>query len=171
MGEMIAEEVLFKEGFAVCKWRPYAAGDVLPESHVSQNLRRCLNCLYPIKPDEIMIKDGKTVHLTYSRDPYADTIIEELRDFFGDKLANFKKYTDSLGIFGEVGKPVYIPDLVAKKDNKIYVIEVKTNSGNVYLKKEKLEGLMSARKFNFIPLVINLKISIEATNFIMNELE
>lgn len=167
---MIAEEVLLKEGFAVCKWRPYVAGDVLPESHVSHNLRRCLNCLYPIKPGETVIIKGKTVHLTHRRDPYSDTIIEELRNFFGDRLSNFKKYTDTLGIFGEADKVVYTPDLVAKKDKEIYIIEVKTNSGDIYSTKEKLEGLLLARKFSFVPLLINLKIDIEATDFVMQEL-
>jgi hypothetical protein len=155
IGEMVTEEILLREGFAVCRWRPYVAGDVLPKSDVSKNLRRCLNCLYPS-----------------GRDAYDDRIIEELEDFFGNRLSDFKKYTDSLGIFDQVSNATYTPDLVAKKDNKIFIIEVKTNSGNIYLKREKdkLRGLLSARKFNLIPMLVNLNIGIQATDFIMKEL-
>jgi len=172
IGELIAEEILFKEGFEVCRWRPYNAGDILPQSNVSRNLRRCLNCLYPIKPDETVTMGGEKYHITYSRDPNYKTIIKELNDFFGDKLSNFKKYTDTLG-FGEAKEVRYIPDLVAKKDNEIYIVEVKTNSGNIYLKREqeKLKGLLSARKFDLIPLLININIRLEATDFTMKELE
>lgn len=115
IGEMIAEQVLLKEGYAVCKWRPYVAGEILSESKVSHSLRRCLNCLYPLKPDEDVMIGGKIVHLKYRRESDHEVIIKELQDFFGSKLSDFKNYTDSLGLFNEAGTVIYTPDLVAKK--------------------------------------------------------
>ena len=70
-------------------------------------------------------------------------------------------------------KYIYTPDLVAKKNNEIYIIEIKTNSGSLYNRreKEKLKGLLSARDFSLIPLLISLKIELTATDFMMTELE
>lgn len=171
MDEIIAEEVLFKEGFEVCRWRSLAGEG--SEARVNRSLGRCLNCLYPTKPDGIEIIDGKEFQVTYIREANHEEIIKELNVFFGDKLSNLKKYIGTLGIFGEADKVRYIPDLVAKKDNEIYIVEVKTNSGSIYHKRErrKLKGLLSARRFNLIPLLINFNIRLEATDFIMKELE
>jgi Holliday junction resolvase len=90
---------------------------------------------------------------------------------------------ESIGVIGKTGvvgaarinaktksKHVYTPDLVVKKGNEICIVEVKTNSGNIYLKPEKVKGLLSARRFGLIPLLINLNVSIDATDFMMREL-
>lgn len=111
--------------------------------------------------------------------------IKELEDFFGRKLEGFKKYIESIGMiesyygilgaYGINGKTkseyAYTPDLIAKKDNEICIVEVKTNSGNIYLKPEKVEGLVSARKSGLIPLLINLNVSINATDFMIREIK
>jgi len=170
IGEMITEAILLKEGFRVCKWRPYATSATSPESILSQGLWRCLNCLYPLKPDEIIEIAGQTLNVTHERPPDYETIIGEFQEFFGDKLIDFKNYVESLGIFSESGKRIYTPDLVVKKGKEIYIVEVKTNSGNIYLKPEKVQGLLSARKFGFIPLIVHINISINASDFSMQEL-
>jgi hypothetical protein len=86
------------------------------------------------------------------------------RAFFGKQLDAFVSYLKKLN-------RKYIPDLIAKKDGKIYVIEVKSRKGALqFLKGEKLRGLVLAREFGFIPSLISFNLKIEAENFKMEEL-
>lgn len=175
IGELIAEEVLFKQGFHVWGLRPLHAGKVAKEEGIFSNLFGCLSFLYP--SDYHMYDD------TLGYEKSRELAIMKLERFFGEKLEDFKKYMESIGVIGKSGlvgavqinaktksKHVYTPDLVVKKDNEIYIVEVKANSGNIYLKPEKVEGLLSARKFGLIPLLINLRVSIDATDFMMQVL-
>jgi len=96
---------------------------------------------------------------------------KELEAFFGDKLENFVRYAKKIGLteFGE--KPHrYAPDMAAKKNGRIYIAEIKVNTGSLYLKREKLQALKLARKYGFFPLLITLNISMEVTNLTVNEL-
>jgi len=175
IGEMIAEQVLLKQGFSVWGLKPFHAGRLRTERGIFGNLFNCLSFLYPSN-DRIF--DG-----TLGYEKSRELAIKELENFFGEKLDAFRKYMESIGVIGKTGmvgaaqikaeiksKHVYTPDLVVNKDNEIWIVEVKTNSGNIYLKPEKVEGLLSARKFGLIPLLINLNVSIDATNFMMQEL-
>jgi len=180
IGEMIAGQVLLKQGFSVWELKPFHAGALRTErgisSNVFSNLFTYLSFLYP---SNCRVYDG-----TLGYEKSRELAIKELENFFGEKLEDFKKYIESIGVIGKTGivgaaginaktksKHVYTPDLVVKKDNEICIVEVKTNSGNIYLKPEKVEGLLSARKFGLIPLLINLNVSIDATDFMMRELE
>lgn len=111
--------------------------------------------------------------------------IKELEDFFGDKLVAFKRYLESVGVIGADGivgacqikmtepksKHIYTPDLVCRKDNDIYVVEVKTNSADIYLKPEKVRGLLLAKKFGLIPLLSHINVRIDASDFVLQELK
>ena len=171
IGEMIAEETLFKEGFEVCKWSSFSAPNIVPNK-INNNLRYCLMCLYIVDSDEGKVRIGENEYVIFHVVEYKK-IMKQLKSFFADKLGKIKDYIDFLGIFDPNKKPLYIPDLVAKKDKEIFVIEVKTNSGNIYRKrqKEKLEGLLSARTYDFIPMLVNLKVEIVASAFTLTELE
>jgi len=83
--------------------------------------------------------------------------------FFGDKLGAFELYRKEI-------HGIYMLDLVAKKNDEIYIVEVKTNEAVRYLRGEKLEGLMLARKYGFIPMLATLKVSIEVTDLMVTEL-
>lgn len=174
IGEMIAGQVLLKQGFSVWGLKPFYAGKLRTEG-IFGDLFICLSFLYP---SNYRIYDGRQ---GYKKSH--ELAIKKLENFFGEKLEDFKKYMESIGVIGKTGivgaaqikaktksKHVYTPDLVVKKDNEIYIVEVKTNSGNIYFKPEKVEGLLSARKFGLIPLLINLNVSIDATDFVMQEL-
>ena len=171
IGEMIAEETLSIEGFEVCKWSPFSTPNI-GSNKINNNLRYCLRCLYIIDPDEGKVKIGENEYVFFQVVDYKK-IMKQLKSFFGDKLVKIKEYIDFLRIFDPNKKPLYIPDLVAKKDKEIFVIEVKTNSRNIYKKrnKEKLEGLLASRNFGLIPMLVNLKVGIEATEFELDELE
>jgi hypothetical protein len=177
IGEMIAEEILLKEGFTVWGFRPYHDGgskqNTMP---FYDNLYFCMNFLY--ESNERCYDEGLTYEETREKG------IGLLKDFFGEKLVYFKKYLESIGVIGKTSivgwsqikmtepqpKHVYTPDLVAKKGKEIYVVEVKTNSGNIHLKPEKVQGLLSARKFGLIPLIVHMNIDIKASDFSIQEL-
>lgn len=201
MGEMIAEEVLLKDGYAVWEVSHYPGGYLPSEYRIAKSLLEYLRYMYQRKPDKNTLKkEYKIRYFNLSPEKFTvpswneyytnivtnyERVIAELRNFFGDKLEGFKRYVESLRIIDKISiadasriaeneresSPVYTPDLVAKKDHDIYIVEVKTNSGSIYLKKEKLEGLLSARKFNLIPLLVNLNVKISATNLTIQELQ
>ena len=197
IGEMIAEEILIKEGYSVWEMRPYSCPSLPSESKIAKHLTFYLDYLYKEKPQKDKLRteyearytnlDPKIFSVPSWHDYYRDIVtnylkvVKDLKNFFGEKLEGVKAYFESLGIIGETGvtediqatrksERIYTPDLVAKKDGEIYIVEVKTNSGNSYLKGEKLNGLLSARKFALVPLLINLKVTLDATNFVMEEL-
>jgi len=156
IGEMVAEEVLLREGFEVWVCTPYFP-DVSPMSGkklTRGGLVRYLS-LSSTADENSIFEWGKDER---------EKAIKELKTFFGDKLEAFQKYFEEIAAIG------YTPDLIAKKNDKIYVVEVKTNKATRYLKGEKLRGLMLARNYGFIPMLITLNINIEATNLILREL-
>lgn len=169
MGEVIAQEVLSKEGFDVCRWSAMSGDGT--KLTIQNNLGRCLKCLYPLEKETMTI-DGSTYHMEYYFEINPEKIIKQLNRFFGEKLANLKKYVDYLNIFPPPKTPLYIPDLIAKKANELYVIEVKTNTGTIYTKRErrKLRAFLSARDFGLIPLLVHFNLSLHATDFIATEL-
>jgi hypothetical protein len=178
IGEMVAEEILLKEGFTVWGLKPYhAGGSRLNRDIFVDDLYTCLGFLYQ---SNVSFYDR-----TLGYEKTCENAIKELENFFGEKLVAFKKYMESIGVIGKEGivgaarikmtdpksKHVYTPDLIARKGSEIYIVEVKTNSANIFFKPEKVEGLLSARKFGLVPLLINLNVSIEATDLVMKELE
>jgi Holliday junction resolvase len=64
----------------------------------------------------------------------------------------------------------YHPDMIAKKNGEIYVIEIKTTGGIRYLKGSPLKGLLMARNYGFIPALITVNVSIKATDLTVREL-
>jgi hypothetical protein len=166
IAEMIAEETLLKQGFAVWGLKPYHAG-IKVERGMFDTLYQCL--------DSASTRN----HCKESRE-LAET---QLREFFGEKFDDFWNYMNSIGVFGKEGivgavrispkicyEHVYSPDLVVKKGNEIYIVEVKANTGNLKPKSKRIQGLLSARKFGLIPLVVHLNIDISASDFSIHEL-
>lgn len=199
IGEMITEEVLSKEGYQICELRPFSTGKT--RLTIGSGLWNCLSVLYQGKPEETKLRSGyrakyvpppkflKPSEVPTWEEYYSKHLrlfeesTNDLNSFFGDKLANFVNYIESIGIVGKEGivgasriqietksKHVYTPDLVAKKKGEIFIVEVKTNSGNIYLKPEKVQGLLSARKFGLIPLIVHINVGIKASDFSMSEL-
>jgi hypothetical protein len=88
-----------------------------------------------------------------------------LRKFFGNRLDTFMRYINqSDRAFN------YHPDMIAKKNGEIYVIEIKTTGGIRYLKGCPLKGLLMARNYGFIPALITVNVSIKATDLTVREL-
>ena len=197
IGEMIAEEILIKAGYSVWEMKPYSCPSLPSESKIATRLTFYLDYLYRKKPQKDKLRTRYEACYTnldpkifpapswddYYRSIVTDyeKVVEDLKNFFGEKLEDVKAYFESLGIIGETGitediqatrksERIYTPDLVAKKNGEIYIIEVKANSGDSYLKGEKLSGLLSARKFGLVPLLINLNVTLDAKNFVMKEL-
>lgn len=197
---MIVEEVLVNNGYLVWETRSYPDCKLSSESRIAKGLFDYFSYLYQEKPNEEHLKhdyfvqydglDPKEFQVP-SWDDYCKNRVAEyyeavnaLRDFFGNKLEDFKRYIESIGVLGKIGvvgavkivnpnlacKYVYAPDFVAKKNDDIYIIEVKTNNAIKYFKEEKLEGLTSVRKFGLVPLIITLKVDIVAKDFLIKEL-
>jgi Holliday junction resolvase len=61
-------------------------------------------------------------------------------------------------------------DLLAKKNRKIYVVEVKANSGKQNLKGEKLEGLLLAKKYGSVPMLVTIDVEVQASDLVAQEL-
>lgn len=114
-----------------------------------------------------------------------------MQTFFGEKLENIKEYMHAIGplrrhvflkenpntdttqistIVGERGI-WYTPDLIAKKDGEIFITEVKANTGIDYLRGQRLEGLLLAKKYGFVPMLITLNVSIGATQLVARKVE
>lgn len=156
---MIVEEVLLQNGFEVWSFVPYFP-DVLPfkKKLVRGGLIYSLNCLYEREKGSTLIQDESR-----------EKIVNQLKAFFGEeKLKAFTRYMKRLGVIGK-RKHVYCPDLVAKKDDKICVIEVKTKKALRYLKKEK-DWLILAKDYGFSPIVATLNVNIEANDLVLKEL-
>ena len=104
---------------------------------------------------------------------YKEHIANERKDakaaiaFFGDQLHSFQGYLKRL----KSESIKYHCDLVAKKDEKIYLVEVKsTKQARQFVKGEKMRGLMLAKEYSFFPVVVTMNIKIEALSFKMEEL-
>jgi len=89
--------------------------------------------------------------------------VKKLTAFIGEnKIKNFEQYVKEIS-------SLYIPDFVAKKNQKIYIVEVKTNTGIRQIRELK-EGSTIAKKYGFIPILITLNVNIEATDLTIKEL-
>jgi len=175
IGEMVAEEFLVRRGFDVWLFTPYFPIESPLRKRGGLGRGGLLNCLRYLyaKPSDRKDLRGKCI-MEYGGASYilsqeeCHRGLEELKNFFGEKLESFRKYVEELGIIGGTSnaqeETKYYPDLVAKKSGEIYVVEVKTNTGLGYLKGAKLKGLLLAEKYGFIPTVITLNIDVEATN-------
>lgn len=180
IGELITEEMLLKRGFEVLGMKPYHAGKSGKlVSHSEFSLWHYVNILHDRETYGVI----KSM-LCYSQEECVKAI-NQLNIFFGDKLVNFVKYVESIGMFNQIElidtpqisagnevmpKRVYTPDMVAKKNGEIFIVEVKTNSGDIHKTPRKLQGLLSARKFGLIPLIIHMDVGIRASDFSMQEL-
>lgn len=172
IGELVSAEVLEKSGYEVWMMRPFlqriggllmalaAYRMSLNEEELRQEYMHRIDATR--KDAGLIVDEYVRRNLEYRREHR-----RHLTRFFGDKLESFNQYLEKLGIFGEHGRQsgaLYSPDLTCKKEDEIYVVEVKANSGINYLKGRKLEGLMLAKEYGFIPMLITIKVQIEAAN-------
>jgi len=174
LGEIIAQEVLKKQGFEVWLTRPVGNLGIIGKDYIPlHGLTRF---------DEDTLRRHYNLHIRKQtweeyRDEHLEFYKRELRDmkkteaFLGDKLDAFKQYLKRIKL-DVVGERMYIPDLVAKKNGEIYVIEVKSSerARKSFLKGKKLKGLMLAREFGLIPTVVTLNLKIETSEFELEEL-
>jgi hypothetical protein len=149
IAELIVEEVLGQNGFDVWLFRPFSIEPL--------DLRFALSSLY---------------HRDYEKMDEPERV-RFLKSFFEDKLQSFEKYVAETNIMVKDGQLTgtskrrrYKPDLLAKKGSKIYVVEVKANSGKQNLKGEKLDGLLEAKKYGFIPMLVTINVAIRASNLV-----
>jgi hypothetical protein len=224
IGEMIAEEVLEKEGYDLWMMGSYQV-DESPEDEDYPgplksdrrkkrrgNLINALGLLYreqPRLPDEKSLREeyearykgsGLLTWKEFKSREEAEInmhkrLVKELKTFFGEKLENMRDYMRAIGplrrhvflrenphipladaltqaytIVGERGI-WYTPDLIAKEDGEIFVTEVKANTGTNYLKGQRLEGLLLAKEYGFVPMLITANVSIVATHLVARKVE
>ena len=82
-------------------------------------------------------------------------------DFLGSKRQNFielNKACDKIYSGKEHRRRRF--DLVAKKEDKYYIVEVKTNKAQ--LNKWQREALQLSKKFGFIPMLVRTKVTLIA---------
>jgi hypothetical protein len=177
IGEMVVQEILLKEGFQVWLITPYH-----PSSHKNRPLRSGLITILAYLYRDTLGEDtgefsryGSNMMREYEKHAI------ELKDFLDDRLESLKKYLEKLGAIGKSGihagfrfvkkidenEYLYCPDLIAKKNNEIFVVEVKVGQGINYLKGKSRKGLILAKDYGFIPMLITLDIDIKASNFRM----
>ena len=176
MVEIITEEVLCKQEFEV--WIPRAViceEDFLTIRHLPEldedSLRRhyYFYCrVGSIKEEDLSleqyISNHKRKHENYIQNE--KNRIKATTVFLDDQLNSFKEYLRSL----ESESIKFNCDFVAKKDRKIYIIQVKSTKGALqFLRGKRLKGLLLAREFGFIPTLISFDIKIEANNFKIEE--
>ena len=82
--------------------------------------------------------------------------------FLGQKMEVFLRYLKKSG---------YIPDLIAKKGEDIYLVEVKANREFKYLNEEQKIGLKSAREYGFKSMIITMDVAITASNLKIIEIQ
>ena len=191
---MIAEEILIKEGYILCELTPYSTGESPATLRLGRGLWHSLSTIRKGKPTEnelrstyraFYVPPPKNLNhqvptweefLSQNLNAYEESV-KEVKDFFGDKLEDFINFVKSLGVItkdGELevyGNRTYTPDLIAKKNGEIYIIEVKANSGNLNKKPKRVKALLSARDYGLIPLIVHINVSINATDFSMRELK
>ena len=165
MGEIIAQQVLRKQGFEVWLTRPVGNEDFIRVLTVPKmdeelkGLRRHYDNFPSFRKREETWEEFLNKHKEHIR--YEIKWVKANRAFFGEQLDAFITYLKKL-------KREYSPDLIAKKDGKIYVIEVKSRKGAIqFLKGKKLRGLLLAREYGFIPSLVSFNLKIEAENFKM----
>lgn len=173
IGEIITQEILRRQGFEV--WLPRPIADEkdylnifrLPEID-EDSLRRRYNIhckAGSIKEDDMSWEEYLSRHKEHIRNERKD--VKATFAFFGDQLHSFQGYLKRL----KSESIKYYCDLVAKKEEKIYLIEVKsTKHARQFLKGEKKRGLMLAKEYGFFPAVVTMIVKIEALNLKMEEL-
>ena len=187
IGEIAVQEVLLKQGFDVWLVTPYYPERGAPrESRMGDALFHYLIYLFEENRGYMYEDDrypGRHTNVKPAPENY-ESKIRALKTFFGDKLEAFKQYIERLGCLGKPGIPggalveteesereyIYTPDLVAKKNGEIYIVEVKANTGRVFLTEEQRKGLALAKEYGFIPALITLNVNIEATDLAMSEI-
>jgi len=110
------------------------------------------------------------------KDESGDVIMERgiAKMFLGDKYLDFIRFCEAWNNDPEVpstirgvrlhGTETFSPtgvgfDFVGKKDDKIYLIEVKTNRAVLQDYQKKM--LLKAKEFDFVPLVLRVKVKID----------
>ena len=161
LGELITQDALRKQGFEVWLTRPVANEEDYFRLNLVQKMDENieeLNTGY----DKEFLKDHKEyVEKEVKRE-------KSTRAFFGEQLHAFKQYLKKKVI----GECEYRPDLIAKKDGKIHIIEVKSTKGALqFLRGKRLKGLLLAREFGFIPTLISFNLNIGVQNFKIEEIE
>ena len=73
---------------------------------------------------------------------------------------HFKPIVDFLGFLREVN---YTPDFIAKKGNKVFIVEVKSKTGRkvASLGEHQKKGLLKAYDYGFAPILLVVPIKIE----------
>jgi hypothetical protein len=177
IGEIVSQEVLRKQGFEVWLPRPLAGSEYLNLSSqlrmkrdsVRKRYENNLRIYYDNKPSIIKEKETWEEFLDRHKEGYMIDLEFARRSqaFFGESFEAFNQYLKKL----TSESIIYYFDLIAKKEDKIYVIEVKsTKTARRFLRGEKLRGLMLAKDYGFIPALITLELKVEATDFKMKEL-
>lgn len=168
LGEIIAQEVLRKHGFEVYLTRPVAG--VREYLHFLRLPKFKLDELHRFYKAHSSDYKEKVTWEQYLK-IYRERFIRETRRaraFLGKQRKAFEKYTRRL----ENESIEYRCDLLAKKSDQLYVIEVKSTKGAVqFLREDKLKGLMLAREYGFIPAIVMLDLRIEASVFKMVKID
>ena len=163
IGEIIAQELLRRQGFEVVLTRPVANEKDYFRIDLVQKMDESI---------EELNKGYEKEFLNYHKEYIEKEITREksTRAFFGEQLNAFKQYLKKLKI-QVVGERLYKPDLIAKRDGKIYVVEVKSTKGALkFLKGKWLNGFLLAKEYGFIPALVSFNLKIEADNFKMEEI-
>ena len=172
MGEIIAQEVLRKQGFEVWLTKPVADAtrkDYLRLLSLPKDDEEKLRSYYDNLPSFRKERETRDQFLKRHKEHirYNIETVKANLAFFSDQVDSFKEYLKRL----EKESITYSCDLVAKKDHEIYIIEVKsTRNARRFLRGKKLRGLMLAREYGFTPVLITFNLKIEASNFRMSEL-
>lgn len=85
----------------------------------------------------------------------------EAREFLGAKVEDFMKYLDECASLEAEQDRTMWPDIVAKKNGELYIIEVKANTGRLALLQRK--ALQIAAKYGFKTRVIRVRLSAECS--------
>lgn len=149
IGEAAAKKLLLHRNFSVIDFVPYASflgtDFEIPRenSHAGSILRDFF--------DEEHLKRLSEFCKAWSEDPEAESgKITKYHIFSAGWNTNPEKLTRSSN-FG--------PDLIGRKDGKFYLIEVKANKAP--LPKFQKKMLLRAKDFDFIPLVVRVKVNLE----------
>lgn len=165
MGEMVAQEALMKQGFSIWSLHRFPQSMKRP---MRTGLLDILAYLYRDECESVRISYDRDMTRTYERH------VKELKNFLGDRFEGFVQYLEEVGTphwyVGLERKPTYCPDLVAKRNGEIYVVEIKVGQGIYYLRGDKLKGFTLAKKYGFIPMLITLDLTIEAGNLRFKQL-
>jgi len=154
IGEIMAEEYLRENGFQTWLIRPLYIGEKVAGKRVDH--------LWLFHPQRFRTINGHITGVEFNEEE-----LKVLKRFFEDKVDDFRNYMESILSDTEYK---YRPDLLAKKNGTIYIVEVKVNSGTQYLKGEKLRGLLLATEYGFTPMLVTINVDVEVADFKMKVL-